>query len=119
MKLQIMQIVDRGVANKERLWIRVLADTNLQFYIVFNTVYTSPNAISSSQKHAFWFPPTPVKAGDNVVLVTGLGTQNRASNSSGGTDHFFYWRLPNTIWNQMGDCAVLFEVNTWVTTKYE
>jgi hypothetical protein len=119
MKLQIMEIIDRGVANKERLWMRVLADTNLQFYIVFDTVYTSANAISSSQKHAFWFPPTPVKAGDNVILVTGPGTRSQTLNSSGGTDHFFHWGFPNTIWNQKEDCAVLFEVNTWVTTKYE
>lgn len=119
MKLQIMQIVDRGVPNKERLWVRVLADTNLHFYIVFDTVYLSPSGISSSQKHAFWFPSKSVKAGDNIILCTGSGVQSQAPNANGGTDHFFYWGLSNTIWNKIGDCAVLFEVNTWVTTKYE
>lgn len=119
MKLQIMQIIDRGKPNTERLWLRALADTNLQYFIVFDTVYTGPNAISNLQKHAFWFASKAVKAGDNITLYTGSGTQSENRNASGGTDHFFHWGLPNTIWGIRGSCAVLFEISNWETTKYE
>ncbi|MEK6408821.1 MAG: hypothetical protein AABN34_18010 [Acidobacteriota bacterium] len=119
MKVEIVQIADRGKPSNERIHLRVLVNTNMQYYIIFDSTYTSPNAISNKQRHAFWFPPHPVRAGDNVILVTGVGTQRHEPNTQGGTNHFFFWGLDRTIWNNTGDCAVLFEVSTWQASKYE
>jgi hypothetical protein len=119
MKLQIVGLIDRGKAASERLYLRALADANLSFYIVFDTTYTSPNSISNEQRHTYWFPPTQVKAGDHVILYTGSGQRSVNRNPDGTTSHFFYWGLGNTIWNVTGDCAVLFEVNTWQTSNFE
>jgi hypothetical protein len=119
MKLQIVRIADRGVATQERLHLRALADTNLAYFIVFDTTYTNPNSISNLQRHAFWFPSQLVKAGDNVVLITGPGTPTQRRDPSGVTNHFFHWGLSNTVWNNTGDCAVLFEVASWQTSIFE
>jgi hypothetical protein len=119
MKLEIIKIVDRGVESKERLWLRVLADCDLTYFIVFDTTYTSSNSISNIQRHAHWFRPKKVKTGDYVVLYTGNGTSTEKANNDGSTTHFIFWGLEKTIWNQQGDCAVLFEVNSWRTSSYE
>lgn len=122
MKLQLIQIIDRGIPNKERLHLRVLEDANLSYYIVFATTYLSPQAISNLQRHAYWFAPKNVKAGDEVVLYTGSGSPSEskiALGLPGRTAHFFFWGLPNTVWNVTGDCAVLLELNSWQTSKYE
>jgi hypothetical protein len=118
MKIEIVEILDRAVANKERLWLKVISNTDLQFYVVFDTTYTSNTNISNLQRHAYWFNPKPVKAGDYVVLYTGKGTPSKMPNGNGGAmTHFLYWGLENTIWNKKEDCAVLFEVSTWQTSK--
>lgn len=119
MRLQIIRVLDRGVANKERLWLRVLADCDLSYFIVFDTTYTTANSISNIQRHAHWFRPKAVKSGDHVVLCTGKGTPTETRNNDGTINHFIYWGLDRTIWNRQGDCAVVFEVNSWQTSVYE
>lgn len=119
MKLQIVGLVDRGKGRMERLQLRAVTDANLSFYIVFDTTYTSPTAISNKQRHAFWFPATQVRAGDHIVLYTGPGQPSANRNPDGTTSHFFFWGLEKTVWNNTGDCAVLFEVNTWQASRFE
>ena len=118
-KVQIVHIHDRGVANNERIQLRVLAETNLSFYLVFTTFYTSAKAISNNPKNVYWFPSTYVKPGDQVVLYSGLGQNRSVRAPDGTTNHFFYWGQKNTLWNSYGDCAVLFEVESWQTTPLE
>jgi hypothetical protein len=117
MKLSIVQIVDRGVPNQERLHLSVSIYTDLSFFIVFDTVTTGVNSISSTPKHSFWFKPTQVKPGDNVVLYTGPGTDSQTRRADGGTDYFFFWNLPKTIWDSAAARAVLFEVLSWETSR--
>lgn len=117
MKAEIVKILDRGIVNQERLWLKVLAKTDLSYFIVFDTTYTSENSISNLQRHAYWFNPKEVNAGDYVVLYTKKGTPSDELNDQGTTTHFLYWGLSNTVWNNTDDCAVLFEVNTWATSK--
>jgi hypothetical protein len=119
MKLEIIKIFERGIAQKERLSLRVLNETDLSFYVIIDTVYLSENSISSSQKHAYWFNPKKVKTGDYIVLYTGNGTPSESKNADGTTNYFLYWGLNNTIWNNKGDCAVVMEINTWKTSPFE
>ena len=117
MKLEIVKILDRAVADKERLWLKVLADADLKYFIVFDTTYTSSTSISNLQRHAYWFKPKLVKAGDYVVLCTKRGIPSEQKRADGSTNHFLYWGLESTVWNDTGDCAVLFEINTWQASK--
>jgi hypothetical protein len=119
MKLQIVGVVDRKSAGNERLHLRALADANLMYYVVVDTTYISPTSISNKLRHTYWFPNRPVKAGDHVVLYSAAGTESKKINADGTTSHFFYWGLGSTVWNNTGDCAMVFEINTWMTSAYE
>jgi hypothetical protein len=119
MKLQIIKIIDRGIPHQERIWFRVLGEIDLSYFIVFDTTYLTPNSISNIQRHAYWFAPKQVKSGDYVILYTGLGTPTESKNNDGSTNHFLYWGIDKTIWNKSGDCAVLFELNSWETSANE
>lgn len=119
MKIEIVQIADRGKANMERLHLKVLADTDLLYYVIFDISYITPDSISNIPRHVFWFPPFPVKAGDQVILYTGFGNQKSEPFLIGKHNHFFYWGQNVTLWNKIGDCAVLLEVSSWQTSKYE
>ena len=119
MKLKLIQICDRGIPNKERLWIKVVAPTYLDYYIVFDSSYSSPIAISTVPKYSFWFPHISVYPGDNIVLQTGSGIySSKKDDISGTTTHCFYWGLGSVIWQDKNSCAVLIEINNWETTSY-
>ncbi len=119
MRLQIVQILDRGVANKERILLRASAVTSLYVYVVLNTWYITPQTISKLPRNVFWFPNQLLKPGDSVVLFSGSGVPSESVNQDGTTTYLFYWGFANTIWNKTGDCAVLLELNDWVTSPYE
>ena len=119
MRLQLVGTMNRNKSNQEHIHLQVIVDTDLCYYVVLDTTYMSPTSISSGIRHAFWFPATPVKAGDSVFLYTGSGTNYSIHNPHGGRSHFFYWGLKQTIWNNTGDCGVLMELSTWRTSKYE
>jgi hypothetical protein len=117
MKIEIKKIIDKGVKDKERLWLKVLEDCDLTYYIVFNTVYSSPNSISTFPKDTYWFKPKKVKAGDSVILYTRKGNPSIKENADKSNNHFLFWNLYKTLWNDKDDCAVVFEINSWGTTE--
>jgi hypothetical protein len=115
MRVSILQLVDRGVVEKERLHLSVLVDTNLAYYVVFNTT-KSGNGVTPIPQNTYWFIDTPVKAGDHVILYTTSGVNQSSARSDGKKNHFFYWGLTNAIWRDPIACAVLFEVSEWSTS---
>lgn len=118
MKIDIISIMNRGQPN-EYLILSVLSDADLSYYIVLGTRYITPQSITSAAKFTHWFAARPVKAGDLVLLYTGTGTDATTTMTDGKTAHHIYWGLPGPVWKSTGDCAVLLEVNTWKTSKYE
>jgi hypothetical protein len=117
MRISIVQIVERGVPNKERLHLSVQAACNLSHYVVFDTERTADGTqILPIPKHVFWFEPCDVMPGDWVILYTKGGTPSRAVRSDGHTNFFFYWDQANVLWNIHGSCAVLLELNDWITS---
>lgn len=117
--VRIVGITDRGVAGQERLHLSALTNVNLNYYVVFDTVYVGENAIVTIPKRAYWFTNYEVRAGDHVILYTKRGEQSRQVRPDGYTDHFFFWGLDRTIWRDPESCAVLLEVSNWETSKRE
>ena len=115
MKIRIIQIAERGIANQERLHLSILVDTNLVNYVVFDTVKLG-NAIVNAPKHTYWFLDKPVKAGDNVILYSRGGTPTENKRKDGGTDHFLYWNISQPLWGAPNSCAVVLEINDWATS---
>lgn len=117
MKLDIISIEGKGDLSKETIWLDVLEDADLKYYLVSDTTYTGENQISNELRHVYWFRSKNVKTGDYVALHTKDGLNSTSANNRNTTTHHIYWDLGRTIWNKDGDCAVLFEVNTWKAKK--
>jgi hypothetical protein len=113
MRLEISGIIERGVPNKERVHLIVSQPANLAYYMIMESVLTAPNNILSGGRLAYWFGGGMVRYGDHVILYTRPGTDNAVRRQDGGINHFFYWGLNKTIWNNPQSKAVLFEIQNW------
>ena len=118
MKIEIIQILDRGKPESERLWLKATSDLDLMHYIVIKTVYLENNTIISNlHTSSLWFASQKIKAGDSVVIYTKSGTKSKVQNADGSTTYFIYWGLTNPLWIKIEDCAVVLEVNSWITSQ--
>lgn len=117
MRLSIAGILDRGVSNKERVALTVAVESNLAYYAVILSSYLpGRQQIHSERLSVYWFSPAIVKPGDFVILYTGPGRNAPESRPDGGTNHFYHWGLPNTVFNNSESCAILLEISTWITS---
>jgi len=117
MRIKIVGIIDRGVPDKERLHLSVLADVDIVNYVIFDTVkIANGTKILAIPKRAFWFSSVQVRAGDNVVVYTRGGTPSKSIRPDGGHNHFFFWGQSSTLWHIPNSCAVVLEINEWVTS---
>jgi hypothetical protein len=115
-RLTLVGIYERGIPNKERVAISVAVEVNLTFYALIISAYTpGRQGVLAGSRLAYWFNPLVVKPGDWVVLYSGTGVNTTEKRTDGGTNHFFHWGLPNTVWDNPESCAILCELNTWTT----
>lgn len=117
MKIEIDKIVDHGTLNSERVMISVLQDTDLKYFIVADTTYTDATHISNKLRHMHWFNSKSVKEGDKVELYTKAGKDSEEDIGNGNKKYIIHWGLGGPIWNNDGDAAILFHVDSWKTTK--
>ena len=115
MDIEIASIQGQGDATKEVVILRVINDCPMQYYSLVDTTYIG-SGVSNKARHFYWFPLFDAKKGDYVALWTGLG-QDRVEISNGIRWIQRYWGLRTPIWNNAEDAAVLFQYQTWKTTK--
>ena len=113
MKIQIISVHNQGNYDKEHVLMRVYEDCDVGHYILADSTYTSENRVSNKLRHTFWIPDKKTKEGDLVSVWTKVGDDITTKTGSGDTIHRFFWNLKTSVWNDEGDCAVLFELNTW------
>lgn len=113
MKLIMTEVVDRGTLASEKVLINVLEDTNLINYILRDTTYVRANVISNTWVHTYEFLKQEVKVGDKIILFTGKGTDSKRKLANDCTEYTYYWGLGSCVWNNDGDAAVLYEINSW------
>lgn len=120
MKIALIGIYDRGELSKERVHFRALFDIDLRFYTVLDTQYQSifGNTVEANNKSCFWFVPFQVKAGQNIVLYTRNGNHGTETRNDGTVFHFFFRGLAQPIYTAQSKCAVILELNNWVTSSY-
>lgn len=117
MNLKVVSIHNHGNASAEYVLLEATSDTNLKYYMIADTTYTSTGNISNKLRHTFWFGTHDIKQGELVVLRTGTGTNDTFTNTAGKVVHRFYWGLGSAVWNNTGDAAMLFNISSWNTTK--
>jgi hypothetical protein len=113
MKITIHSVAGHGDQTHERIQLTVVQKCNLDHYMVADTTYTGENSVSNKVRHTHWFSPLDVSAGDAVVLYTKPGTYSSTRRPDGGTNHYLYWGLSKPVWNDAGDGALLFQIDTW------
>jgi len=117
MKLQIVKIHNHGDQLEEYVQIKVLADCDLSHYLITDNTYAADGKISNKLRHPYWFLSQTVRAGDFVFLYTRRGTDTSWKNQAGSTTYARFWGLREPVWNDTGDCAVLFELADWKTVR--
>ena len=85
MNLKILGIMDAGIANKERLVLKVLRNDDIGYYVVFDTTFLEDGNVSNKVRHSYWFPDKEVQAGDLVVLYTKQGIMSERKQKDGST----------------------------------
>lgn len=117
MNFELLNIYNRGDLQNERLHLRVKADVDLTYCLVFDSIYIGPTEIGNGQRTGFWFPPKIVKAGNNVVLYTRAGNASEELRPNGEYFHFIFRGLTIPKYGHPHSCAVVIEMLTWDTTK--
>ncbi len=110
MKLEIISIHEAGKQNQEYVKLKAKETCNLINYVITDTTYVKENTISNKLRNMYWFLSAEVAKGDYVFLRTGKGTSRIYANQAGTTTHEIFWGLDRPVWNNAGDCAVLFEI---------
>jgi hypothetical protein len=116
MKVNISSVNNKGNYEQEYVTLKVAEACDIGYYLLSDSTYTDEGKLSNKIRHIYWFPDKPVGKGDFVFLYTRgkrPGDKAEWKNKEGTTTHAFYWNLKAAVWNDDGDYAVLFEVNTW------
>lgn len=93
--------------------MEVQEDCNIGNYILADSTFLPDGSVSNAVRHTFWIPDKQGEKGDLISVWTKSGENTKTTNPGGATVHHFYWGLKRAIWNDEGDCAVLFELMTW------
>ncbi len=118
MKIDFQSIADKGNYDKERLVLKVLADTDIGDYLVIQTGY-SDGGVTIGTYETFWFPYKSVSAGDLIVLYTKSGNDNAKELKRGRSAHFFYWGLTKSMWTNKQRAPVILHAPEWVSKSID
>lgn len=112
MDIEFNMVKDPGVAENERIILRVTKDTELGNYLIATSTENDDNkTITSELSNVYWFPDQKLKAGDLVVVYTKKGKKAQVENIDGSTSYFMYWGLESPIGEDMRAAVVLFSTN--------
>lgn len=119
MKIDILGIFNKGQLDKEFLFLKAIFDVNLSFYMIHKSIYLTSTSISRNAESVFWFEEKQIKSGDYIAIYSCEGKSNEIKTNDGKIIHTYYWGSSKALWNNKNDCAVIFEINGWNTSKFE
>jgi hypothetical protein len=114
MKLEIQSVADKGNHEKERLVLKVRADTDIGDYVVIQAGFAN-GGVTIGTYQTYWFPYKAVSAGDLVVIYTKSGKENEKNLKQGRRAHFFYWGIGTAIWNRKDRAPVVLHAPEWIS----
>lgn len=113
MKVRIISVHGYGDFDNEHVLMEVVEDCDIGQFILADSTYTGEHEVSNRLRHILWLPDKPVKQGDLVSVWTKGGRDTTVATDQGRTVHRFFWGLKTAVWNDEGDCAVLFDIGDW------
>lgn len=113
MDIELQAIKSHGDYDKEYVTLKVLSDCDSGGFLLADTTYNDDDTVSARLRHLFWLPSKEVSEGDFIRVFTRAGDDREYGNDKGTTTHVFYWGLRAAVWNDNGDCAVLFQATEW------
>lgn len=112
MNLEIVEIRDRGKLELERLILRATADIDLGEHALF-AAYGPSGRVTTYVIATFWFPDVEVKAGDEIVVRSGVGDTVAEQREDGTSVRSFYWNRQAPVWADEKYLPVLLLVAEW------
>ena len=112
LELTVTGLHDRGVANRERIQIRVDMDVRLAgFCIVHGTWIDGSTTLHPSGSHFFQFPDVEAKAGSWIFIYTGPG-ETRSTRLSGTLQPALalHWGCSETIFGEPNESFAILRI---------
>jgi hypothetical protein len=113
MKLRILSVHNGGDYDNEYVMLEAVENCNIGFYMLADSTYVNPLQVSDKLRHIYWMPHQKVESGERVSVWTKPGTNTIKINDAGVVIHRLFWGLNTAVWNDEGDCAVLFQLREW------
>jgi hypothetical protein len=114
MKVAIQSVADKGVATKERLVLKALADTDIGEYVLLQTGFHN-GEVTIAIYNTYWFPFKKIQANDLVVLYSKIGEDSERQLKNNRKAHFFYWGLDEAVWNLVNRAPVVLHAPEWIS----
>ena len=114
MDLTIQDYKAVGVLEKERVVLLANADLDIGNYCFCEgRSLVGGEGVTNWLGHVFWFPDTPVKSGDYIVIYSCIGEQREFENKSGTKTYVFYLNSQDTVWNTERAHGILMKIEEW------
>lgn len=111
-EITIQEVIDRGVANKERIALRVNMSVNMGRYGLLVGVHGSSEAAWPINDNFFWFGEGIVAPGDWIFVYTGPG-QPRKDKLPNAEQHLYtvHWGRKTTVFADANIVPILFRMD--------
>lgn len=112
-ELSIIDVLDRGVPNKECIAIHVETPLNMaQYGLMLGASIAYDGMATPIRDIFFWFGEGAVKKGDWIFVYTGSGTPTTSPTSDNLSSRYtLYWNRPYTLFHNSNLVPVLFRMD--------
>ena len=111
-EITILDVIDRGVANMERIALRINAGVNMGQYGLLIGVRSQDGAAWPLADNFYWFGEGLVVPGDCIFVYTGPG-QPRKEKLPNVEQHIYsvHWGRKNTVFVNKNLAPILFRMD--------
>ena len=113
-ELDLLGVYDRGIANKERIVLRVVSALDIGAYLIILgwRGKDSGQHVTPLPNSMYWFGSGSLQANDWLFLYTGQGTAEKMPPSDKHGNLFInYWGKDKTVFNSAEVVPVLWRMN--------